>query len=178
MVEDASDLLEMIRPAQDSKFGDYQANCAMPMKNLVGKSPRQIADEIISKLQIDDLCQSVEVAGPGFINLTLDDNWLKAKLTDSLQDPRLGIKPVQTPGTSCNCTSLLLLCRRYHYFVPLWLWARAIGARAHDVQVAVRFAIHAGRIAALKFTATAIGDPHGVVGGEATEVRSVLAVVS
>ncbi|MCH2178283.1 MAG: arginine--tRNA ligase [Mariniblastus sp.] len=99
MVEDASDLLEMIRPAQDSKFGDYQANCAMPMKNLVGKSPRQIADEIISKLQIDDLCQSVEVAGPGFINLTLDDNWLKAKLTDSLQDPRLGIKPVQTPGT-------------------------------------------------------------------------------
>ena len=45
MVEDPADLLEMIRPAQDSKFGDYQANCAMPMKNLMGKPPREIADE-------------------------------------------------------------------------------------------------------------------------------------
>ena len=99
MVEDPADLLEMIRPAQDSKFGDYQANCAMPMKNLMGKPPREIADEIISTLQIDDLCQTVEVAGPGFINLTLDDNWLKAKLTASLQDPRLDITPVPTPGT-------------------------------------------------------------------------------
>ena len=60
MVEDASDLLEMIRPAQDSKFGDYQANCAMPMKNLVGKSPRQIADEIISKLQTSYVRKSLK----------------------------------------------------------------------------------------------------------------------
>lgn len=99
MVDDPANLLDMIRPAQDSKFGDYQANCAMPMKSMMGQPPRQIAEEITSQLVIDDLCSSVEIAGPGFINLKLDDEWLKHRLTKALQDPCLGIQPVEAPGT-------------------------------------------------------------------------------
>ncbi|MCH2181897.1 MAG: arginine--tRNA ligase [Mariniblastus sp.] len=99
MVDDSSSLLEMIRPAQDSKFGDYQANCAMPMKGMLGEPPRKIAEQIVAKLEIDDLCHSVEIAGPGFINLKLDDSWLKQRLTEALPDPRLGVPLVDTPGT-------------------------------------------------------------------------------
>lgn len=99
MVDDSSSLLEMIRPAQDSKFGDYQANCAMPMKGILGEPPRKIAEQIVSQLDMDDLCHSVEIAGPGFINLKLDDNWLKRRLSEAINDPRLGVPLVDSPGT-------------------------------------------------------------------------------
>ena len=76
---------------------------------------------------------------------------------------------------------------RHQNLVPflLWTrrrrWTRVIGARAHNVHASAifsRLAIHVSRIAALEYTATTIGDPHGVVGGEATVVRSVVAIVT
>ena len=99
MVDDSSDLLTMIRPATDGKFGDYQVNCAMPLKNLLGKPPRDIAQDMIDKVSIGDLCQNVEVAGPGFINLTLDDSWLKQRLAAAKGDERLGVAPAADPKT-------------------------------------------------------------------------------
>ena len=100
MVEsDHGQLLGMIRPAQDGKFGDYQANCAMPMKGILGKPSIDIANDMIQQLSIDDLCQKVEVAGPGFINLTLDDDWLKTKLTTAMSDERLGVPVTDNPKT-------------------------------------------------------------------------------
>ncbi len=39
----------MIRPAQDPRFGDYQANCAMPLGKQLGKSPREVADKIVAR---------------------------------------------------------------------------------------------------------------------------------
>ena len=81
MVDDSDNLLSMIRPAGDSKFGDYQANCAMPLGKQLGRSPREIASEICETVQLDGLCQKIEIAGPGFINLTIDDDWLKSGLT-------------------------------------------------------------------------------------------------
>ena len=71
MVDEPAALLNMIRPAGDAKFGDYQANCAMPMGKQLGKSPREIATELVEKVPLNDFCQNVEIAGPGFINLTL-----------------------------------------------------------------------------------------------------------
>ncbi len=97
MVDDSADLLGMIRPAKDSSFGDYQGNCAMPMKNLLGKSSREIANEIVNQLDIKDLCQSVEVAGPGFINLKLDDDWLLKWLDIAFVDERLAVGKVGDP---------------------------------------------------------------------------------
>lgn len=85
-------LLGMIRPAQDAKFGDYQANCAMPLGKKLSKSPREVAAELIGQVAIDDLCKSPEIAGPGFINLTLNDDWLKARLSSALTDDRLGVE--------------------------------------------------------------------------------------
>ena len=99
MVDDSSDLLAMIRASKEGSFGDYQVNCAMPLKNLLGKQPRDIANDMIEQIKIDDLCQNVEVAGPGFINLTLDDQWLITKLAKSYPDPQLGVDKIAEPKT-------------------------------------------------------------------------------
>ena len=45
LVGDPNDLAAMVRPAQDSRFGDYQANCAMPLAKQLGKPPREVAAE-------------------------------------------------------------------------------------------------------------------------------------
>jgi arginyl-tRNA synthetase len=96
-VDDPHDLLGMIRPAGDPKFGDYQANCAMSLGNKLGKPPREVASDLVGKISINDLCQNVEIAGPGFINLTLDDDWLKRRLDTAIRDERLGIEKTANP---------------------------------------------------------------------------------
>ena len=94
------ELVEMVRPSQDAKFGDYQANCAMPMKGLLGSPPREIAQQIIDNLNVDDLCEPPEIAGPGFINLKLKESWLTERLRTAIADTeRLGIAPVEKPRT-------------------------------------------------------------------------------
>ena len=99
MVEDPTDLLDMVRPAQDARFGDYQANCAMPLGKRLGKPPRDVAAEIVGKLDVDDLCHPPEIAGPGFINLRLKDQWLMERLVGALADQRLGVPEVERPKT-------------------------------------------------------------------------------
>jgi arginyl-tRNA synthetase len=89
-------LLEMIRPAAEPKFGDYQANFAMSLAKQLGRPPRDVAAEIAARTRLDDLCQQVEVAGPGFINLRLRDDRLAETIVEALADPFLGVpRPVQ-----------------------------------------------------------------------------------
>ncbi len=92
-----NDLLAMIRPAQDSRFGDYQANCAMKMAGLLGIPAAQVAQQLVTELCLDDLCQSVEIAGPGFINLRMRDIACQQRLLNSVVDPRLGVPVVSIP---------------------------------------------------------------------------------
>lgn len=99
LINDPAELLGMIRPAGDPKFGDYQANCAMPLGKQLGRSPRDIAADLVDKVTLDGFCQTIEIAGPGFINLTLDDAWIKARLTSALADDRLGVVRVANPKT-------------------------------------------------------------------------------
>ena len=66
---DAEELLSMVRRGQDPKFGDYQANLAMPLGKRLGRPARELSAELVRRLDLSDLCDSVEVAGPGFINL-------------------------------------------------------------------------------------------------------------
>jgi arginyl-tRNA synthetase len=94
-----AELLDLIRPAQDPKFGDYQANFAMPLGKQLGKPPRDVAAQLIATTKIDDLCQPSEIAGPGFINLRLRDEWLTDQLNHAVHDDRLGIPPVENPHT-------------------------------------------------------------------------------
>ncbi|MEC7565613.1 MAG: arginine--tRNA ligase [Planctomycetota bacterium] len=97
--EHLDSLLGMIKPAQDARFGDYQANFAMPLGNQQGQPPREVAADIVEKVQLDDLCSLVEIAGPGFINLTIHDSYLAQQVSLKLADERLGISPTATPRT-------------------------------------------------------------------------------
>jgi arginyl-tRNA synthetase len=99
LVTDPADALAMIRQAQDPKFGDYQANCAMPLGKQLGRPPRQLAVEMVARLQSDDLCDPPEVAGPGFINLRLKTSWLAQQLGRMRRDERLAIPAVAMPST-------------------------------------------------------------------------------
>ncbi|MEQ9407817.1 MAG: arginine--tRNA ligase [Fuerstiella sp.] len=97
MSQDIGPLLEMIRPSQDAKFGDFQANCAMPLAKQVGKPPRDVAAEIVAGLDVSDLCDPPEIAGPGFINLRLKDQWIADRVTAIAGDDRLGVAPAASP---------------------------------------------------------------------------------
>jgi arginyl-tRNA synthetase len=93
------ELVELVRRSQDPKFGDYQANLAMPLGKRLGRPPREVAAEIVSGLELDDLCTKPEIAGPGFINLRIRDAWLAAALRKAVGDERLGVPAVATPKT-------------------------------------------------------------------------------
>ncbi|HEY1600342.1 MAG TPA: arginine--tRNA ligase [Pirellulales bacterium] len=94
-----ADLVDLVRPSQEAKFGDYQANMAMPLGKLLGRPPRDIAAEIVKHLDVADICQPAEIAGPGFINLTLREDWLAMQLRGAAEDTRLAIEPVTAPRT-------------------------------------------------------------------------------
>lgn len=99
MVDEPAELLEMVRHSQDPKFGDYQANFAMPLGKRLGRPPREIAAEVVARLNVDDLCHPPAVEGPGFINLRLKDEWLAGRLGAAITDPRLGVAAVEQPRT-------------------------------------------------------------------------------
>ncbi|MBO6933766.1 MAG: arginine--tRNA ligase [Deltaproteobacteria bacterium] len=88
----------LLRPA-DPKHGDYQLNAAMALAKKLGRKPRDIAEEAATELAKLDAIASADVAGPGFINLRLEEAWLAARLTESLSDPKLGVDPVDQPET-------------------------------------------------------------------------------
>ena len=96
----SSELAEMVLPSQDSKFGDYQANCAMPLGKRLKQPPREIAQQLVERLDLSDMCAPPEIAGPGFINLRVNDAWLAAQLQEMLvEQSQLGIAPVAKPRT-------------------------------------------------------------------------------
>jgi arginyl-tRNA synthetase len=95
-----ADLLAMVLPSQDAKFGDYQANCAMPLGKRLGKPPREIAGRLVELVDVADVCEMPEVAGPGFINLRLKKDWLAAQLAAASGDlERLGVDIAPQPRT-------------------------------------------------------------------------------
>ncbi|KAB8316180.1 arginine--tRNA ligase [Tolypothrix campylonemoides VB511288] len=79
------------------RFGDYQANVALPLAKQLGQQPRAIAQQIVDKLDVSDICKPPEVAGPGFINLKLKTEYLEAQLKAIQGDSRLGIAPTKNP---------------------------------------------------------------------------------
>jgi len=81
----------MLVPASNPKFGDYQSNAALSLTKKLGKPPRAIAEQIIQNLDIADICQPPQIAGPGFINLTIQPAYLEAQLSQIQTNSRLGV---------------------------------------------------------------------------------------
>ena len=89
----------MLVPTSNPKFGDYQANLAMSLAKPLQENPRAIATQIVAKLDLSDLCEPSEIAGPGFINLRFKTQYLEDQLRAMQADPRLGVAPVAHPQT-------------------------------------------------------------------------------
>ncbi len=87
----------LVKPAQDPKFGDYQANCAMPLAKRLGANPRELAAKIVAALDIADVCDVPEIAGPGFINLRLRPDFLEREANRVCSDERLGVPAATNP---------------------------------------------------------------------------------
>ncbi|MGO9463372.1 MAG: arginine--tRNA ligase [Isosphaeraceae bacterium] len=85
-----------LRPATDPKFGDYQANGCMALAKAMGRNPRDLAQEVARTVNLAPLAGPPEVAGPGFLNIRLDDSWIAANLASLLGDDALGlVSPAQ-----------------------------------------------------------------------------------
>ena len=87
---DTGGIAVSVQSAQDTRFGDYQSNVAMQLAKPRRANPRQLATEIIAKLQVDDLCEPPEIAGAGFINFRLKPATISAHLSALAADDRLG----------------------------------------------------------------------------------------
>lgn len=83
-----------VTPSTNEKFGDYQFNSAMKLTKVLKQNPRQIAEKIISHLDRNNgLISKLEVAGPGFINITIEPAYLSKGVDVLLKDSHFGIEP-------------------------------------------------------------------------------------
>ena len=87
----------MVAATNNPKFGDYQANVALSLSKKLKQNPRAIAQKIIEHLQVADISQTPQIAGPGFINFTIKPAYLATLLGEMSQSDRLGIEKVQPP---------------------------------------------------------------------------------
>ncbi|MFL5912266.1 MAG: arginine--tRNA ligase [Gaiellaceae bacterium] len=87
----------VIRPSQ---FADFQANVALPLAKKLGRKPRDIAAAIVEHLDVADVCEKVEISGPGFVNLTLKNSWIAGRAQTMLGDDRLSVEPVASRQTA------------------------------------------------------------------------------
>ncbi len=89
---DRAAFAKAVRPATDSKFGDYQANGCMALAGVMGRRPRDLAQAIAHAIDLSPIAEAPEVAGPGFLNVRLNDSWVAATLRALLQDDSLGLE--------------------------------------------------------------------------------------
>ncbi len=80
-----------VTPATDPRFGDYQTNAALVLGKQRGEIPRTLAEKILARLDVGELCESPTVAGVGFINFTLRTDAVARKAGGLLEDERLGV---------------------------------------------------------------------------------------
>jgi arginyl-tRNA synthetase len=100
---EGSALDAQLGPASKPEFGDFQANGALALAKRLGLQPRVIATALVEKLEaaegFSDLCERPQIAGPGFINLTIKPERLAAEVASRLRDPRLGVSSAaEEPG--------------------------------------------------------------------------------
>lgn len=93
-----ADCEPMVRQSAKVQFGDYQANGSMAVAKKLGQQPRRLAEQVLQHLDLKDIASKIEIAGPGFINIFLDRQWLAEQAELALSSPRLGIS-AQAPQT-------------------------------------------------------------------------------
>ncbi|MAZ86537.1 MAG: arginine--tRNA ligase [Cellvibrionaceae bacterium] len=86
-----------LAPSKKAGFGDYQANGAMAAAKATKTNPRELAQKILDELDLDDIAEKTEIAGPGFINIHLSTHWLADQANSVLSDEHLGQDKAEQP---------------------------------------------------------------------------------
>lgn len=86
-----ADCEPQVRQSAKVQFGDYQANGVMAVAKKLGMAPRQLAEQVLTHLDLNGIANKVEIAGPGFINIFLDPAFLAQGVSDALKSDRLGV---------------------------------------------------------------------------------------
>ncbi|WEJ91848.1 MAG: arginine--tRNA ligase [Klebsiella huaxiensis] len=90
-----ADCEPQVRQSAKVQFGDYQANGVMAVAKKLGMAPRQLAEQVLSHLDLNGIANKVEIAGPGFINIFLDPLFLAENVSNALKSERLGVAQPQ-----------------------------------------------------------------------------------
>ena len=89
----------LITQSSKEEFGDYQCNVCLSLSKIYKKNPRDISNDFIKLLNknksLCKLCKSLEIAGPGFINIKLKDSVLINEIKSNIQCPKAGIPLVK-----------------------------------------------------------------------------------
>ncbi len=86
-----ADCEPQVRQSAKVQFGDYQANGVMAVAKKLGMAPRQLAEQVLTHLDLDGIASKTEIAGPGFINIFLDPAFLASHVDAALKSDRLGV---------------------------------------------------------------------------------------
>ncbi|MGH7943013.1 MAG: arginine--tRNA ligase [Limisphaerales bacterium] len=98
-VPDADTSGVLVRPCPDPKFGDYQSNALMSLAKPRKLNPRQLAEAVLKRLDISELCEEVEIAGAGFLNFRLKNSALALTLESASAGGPLFFEKAAHPGT-------------------------------------------------------------------------------
>lgn len=89
-----TDFRAEVTQSTNPRFGHYQCNSAMKLAKELGENPRAVAKIILDNLEGEEMVEGVEIAGPGFLNITLAVPFLERRLRELAADPRLGVPKV------------------------------------------------------------------------------------
>jgi arginyl-tRNA synthetase len=96
--DDLAGVDPVLVPTSNPQFGDYQSNVSMSLAKRLGKAPRAIAQDLVQKLDLSDICEPLEIAGPGFINIKLKTEYLQSQLAAMQGSSRLGVEAAKAPN--------------------------------------------------------------------------------
>src|SRR5213080_1127183 len=97
ILPDADVSAVLVRPCPDPKFGDYQSNALMSLAKARKLNPRQVATDVVGKLDVAEWCEKVEVAGAGFLNFRLKNSALTAALEAAARGEHLFFEMAAEP---------------------------------------------------------------------------------
>jgi arginyl-tRNA synthetase len=99
VLPDADAAAVLVRPCPDPKFGDYQSNALMSLAKTRKMNPRQLAADVLARLEVGDLCEKTEIAGAGFLNFRLKPATLAAALQSAARGDPLFFAKAAPPRT-------------------------------------------------------------------------------
>lgn len=99
VLPDADVSAVLVRPSSDAKFGDYQSNALMSLAKTRKMNPRQLATDVLAKLDVNEWCDKVDIAGAGFLNFTLKPAALAKALESAARGEHLFFDKATQPKT-------------------------------------------------------------------------------